>query len=102
MIELPDDSQWIYVNKITIQTPKGEADIYKNLEWDATDKEFERYLNINFGKYHERITIDKVMFGIAIFMLADMASHELGGEITNIRISRIRESDDRDDGIIVQ
>jgi hypothetical protein len=80
MIEINDDE--IYdIDLIHITTRCGEADLNKNLKWKSGNKELQKYLNKKFNSEHPELSLGHGRFEIAVFILADLASHHLGGEM---------------------
>jgi hypothetical protein len=84
MIEI-DDEKLQDVNLIRITTRCGEAEINSSLKWKSGNKELERYLNKKFNKKCKILQEGFGRFDIAVFILADQASHHLEGKIISYR-----------------
>jgi hypothetical protein len=85
MIEITDD-EISEVKSIRITTRCGEAEINDNLKWKAENKELERYLNKKFNNKYGILQEGHDRFEIAVYILADQASHHLNGEMISYQL----------------
>jgi hypothetical protein len=86
MIEIKDEEIYL-IDNIKITTRCGPAEINKKLNWSSENKDLKKYLNKKYGKTSKEIQNIDVVIGIAIFILADQASHYLNGGIIEIHKS---------------
>ena len=85
MIEITDD-EISEVKSIRITTRCGEAEINSNLKWKADNKDLERYLNKKFNNKYNLLQEGHNRFEIAVYILADQASHHLEGEMISFKL----------------
>jgi hypothetical protein len=80
MINVNDD-EISKIKTITITTKCGEATISENLRWTSENKELQKYLNKKFNNKCKILQEGHNRFEIAVYILADKASHHLEGEM---------------------
>jgi len=87
MIEIEEDKLQD-INLIRITTRCGEAEINSTLRWKSENKDLEKYLNKKFNKNCKVLQEGFGRFDIAVFILADKASHHLKGEMISYRLRK--------------
>jgi hypothetical protein len=73
------------IKSIRITTRCGEATIDSNLRWTSENKELQKYLNKKFNNKCKTLQEGHDRFEIAVYILADKASHHLNGEMISFK-----------------